>query len=1206
MTRTTFAAILAALMTFAAGAVLLASTAAADINAPINPAGCDATVLPGVDEDDGRLASVGFDLNIGGGETVNEVFISENGVVTLDADIEIEDWVSATSLQSLSTGWFGSDTELIAPLYADATRSDGGSVNWGTTSYAGRAAFCVQWNGLTPFIPDGVDPLPAPLPENTFELVLVERGDRAAGDFDIIVNYESIEWDETYCLQLGGPIDVDFDFEPVDRGFGGNDGCAQVCDAEPQERGLPEECCVLFENCCEFAVGERGNLNECCPNQFQRGLDCLVARDGQRNIFAPGESAGALAGVAFPLTFGTGGIIEFPGSGQVGEMIDDADTGGLAAQSLNSIQPGRYIIEVTDGFQADLGTITGSVTGEGTALADAPLSICTTASPRQCVATVTDPDGGYEAAGLPLGEYEINARSPGGAANYNPGSTTVVIVTAGIDTVAPTIDLLLPRVPPGGVNFGPTLGWGSGTTIHWRATLNLSAGGCPGGVATWTITASQGTPNTRSGPMAEGPAGTYSASVPPVYPTHGSGAVTIAIDCPDPTPDEEIEFDLYIDPSGTVLEADSNEPIPGATTVLSRSELEVGPFVDVPDGDKIMSPSNRVNPFVVDDDGLFGWDVIEGYYLVTATAPDCHAVGDPNTAEVITDVLPVYPEWLGLELFLDCNNPPTIATAGDVTAEAPADSTLLIAPAVADLDAGDVPQLVVTNDAPAQFPLGDTVVTWTVTDPDGEQATSTQTVTVVDTTPPAFGAAPDIQVSTPDTAGRTATFTVTATDLVDGAVTVTCAPASGSNFPIGTTEVTCSAEDAAGNPSSVTFDVEVLLGPDVVDPIVTAPADMSIQTNDAAGATATFTATATDDRDGTLTPTCTPASGSLFALGDTEVTCEVTDAAGNTGSATFTVSVFLGPDTVDPVVAALSDIEVDADDAMGTNVTYTATATDDRDGDLTATCVPASGALFPIGDTEVTCTATDAAGNTDSATFTVTVNDLPVTPTPPKPKPKPDPEPEPEPPAPSGPVLKCRGEVVTVNLGAGESPTNGDDVILGTAGPDVIDGLAGDDVICGLGAADVIQGGPGDDVLWGGWGHDKLRGGPGDDKLWGMRGNDRLFGQKGDDRLFGRVGADILWGGLGNDRLWGGPGKDRLSTGAGDDLAGGGAQADTLTGAKGDDTLMGGDGNDTLMGLTGDDMLKGEGGDDILNGGEGTDTCIGGEGNDTIDPACEA
>src|SRR5262249_25460344 len=42
-------------------------------------------------------------------------------------------------------------------------------------------------------------------------------------------------------------------------------------------------------------------------------------------------------------------------------------------------------------------------------------------------------------------------------------------------------------------------------------------------------------------------------------------------------------------------------------------------------------------------------------------------------------------------------------------------------------------------------------------------------------------------------------------------------------------------------------------------------------------------------------------------------------------------------------------------------------------GPVAVTCVPASGSIFPVGDTQVNCTATDLFGKSSSCSFTVTV-----------------------------------------------------------------------------------------------------------------------------------------------------------------------------------------------------------------------------------------
>ena len=55
-------------------------------------------------------------------------------------------------------------------------------------------------------------------------------------------------------------------------------------------------------------------------------------------------------------------------------------------------------------------------------------------------------------------------------------------------------------------------------------------------------------------------------------------------------------------------------------------------------------------------------------------------------------------------------------------------------------------------------------------------------------------------------------------------------------------------------------------------------------------------------------------------------------------------------------------------------VSFEVSAQDDVDGPVAVNCDHNSGDTFPIGDTEVQCSATDAAGNTGTESFTVTVN----------------------------------------------------------------------------------------------------------------------------------------------------------------------------------------------------------------------------------------
>lgn len=93
----------------------------------------------------------------------------------------------------------------------------------------------------------------------------------------------------------------------------------------------------------------------------------------------------------------------------------------------------------------------------------------------------------------------------------------------------------------------------------------------------------------------------------------------------------------------------------------------------------------------------------------------------------------------------------------------------------------------------------------------------------------------------------------------------------------------------------------------------------------------------------------------------------------------------------------------------------------------------------------------------------------------------------------------CDGQAITVDLNDGDTPTNGDDVILGTPNPDTINGLGGNDRICGGDRGDTINGGPGDDRIFGFKGSDTLSGGTENDRLVGGKGTDVCNGDAGTD-----------------------------------------------------------------------------------------------------------
>jgi uncharacterized delta-60 repeat protein len=95
------------------------------------------------------------------------------------------------------------------------------------------------------------------------------------------------------------------------------------------------------------------------------------------------------------------------------------------------------------------------------------------------------------------------------------------------------------------------------------------------------------------------------------------------------------------------------------------------------------------------------------------------------------------------------------------------------------------------------------------------------------------------------------------------------------------------------------------------------------------------------------------------------------------GAQDFAVARYIGDatDATPPTLHVPDAMDVNATSPIGAAVTYTATATDDTDPTPVVACTPSSGSTFAIGTTIVTCTATDAAGNEASATFTVHVKD---------------------------------------------------------------------------------------------------------------------------------------------------------------------------------------------------------------------------------------
>jgi hypothetical protein len=187
--------------------------------------------------------------------------------------------------------------------------------------------------------------------------------------------------------------------------------------------------------------------------------------------------------------------------------------------------------------------------------------------------------------------------------------------------------------------------------------------------------------------------------------------------------------------------------------------------------------------------------------------------------------------------------------------------------------------------------------------------------------------------------------------------------------------VTWTVDDGNGNTDvcSVTITIE-----DNEAPTISCPADISV--NSAAGACdaiVTFANPVGMDNCAVASTIQTAGlpSGSVFPVGTTTNTFEVTDASGNTASCSFDVTVV---DDEAPVIACPADVVASTDLGIcGAEVFFTDAIAIDSCGGVTVTQTMGdpSGSIFPVGDTTIEFTATDTAGNVSTCTFTITVTD---------------------------------------------------------------------------------------------------------------------------------------------------------------------------------------------------------------------------------------
>ena len=442
--------------------------------------------------------------------------------------------------------------------------------------------------------------------------------------------------------------------------------------------------------------------------------------------------------------------------------------------------------------------------------------------------------------------------------------------------------------------------------------------------------------------------------------------------------------------------------------------------------------------------------------FVTNDAPSSFSLGETTIVWTATDSSGNIANATQLVTLID-TTPPLITAPNDVVFEATSlnENTVELGIPIASDTVSDV---IITNDAPLTFGVGETTVTWTATDENGNSASDAQKISIIDTTVPQIIIPNDITIEAISPTENTIDIGLaTATDLVDIASITNDAP---SVFPYGQTEVTWTATDTSGN--SIT-DIQVINVVDTTPPKLTVPKNIIVEaTSISENIVNIGTANAVDIIQVEALSNDAP---EFFKLGDTIITWTATDQDGNSATATQKISVI---DTTAPAITPPANIIIDAI-ALETPISVGLASVSDII-DLQPTLSNDAPSVFPLGDTIVTWTSSDSFGNVNNATQIVTVQ-------------------------------ACGKDASSFNM------------IVGTPNDDVINGTPQADLIFALDGDDIIMGGKGNDCIFGGNGSDIIFGNEGDDVIMGDQGNDIIKGQSGNDIIDGLSGMDIIDGG---------------------------------------------------------------------------------------------
>ena len=690
-------------------------------------------------------------------------------------------------------------------------------------------------------------------------------------------------------------------------------------------------------------------------------------------ITAPGNITTVATGALTAVTLGTPSIIE---------AVDTNPT--VIPDKTGSFAFGTHTIiwTATDASgNSSTATQTVTITDPGAATLALPANVteeATGATTSVNFGTVTGTDiidGNLVAVPSQTGPFTVGEHNITWTVTNSRGTKTTATQTLTIvDTTAPVISAP-PSKTVSATGAQTTVAIGEATASDLVTELVAITSDAPvtfpvgETTVTWTATDAKGNSSTATqiitvsdseGPIITAPVNqTLEATAPLTPVTLGTATATDIVDGTlTATPDKTGPFAIGTHTiTWTATDASNNTSTATQTITIEDTIAPVIVFDSESDRERIVEANTPVafDPVIATD--------VSGTATLTADNP-IPATFPVSRHEIIwtaTDASGNTSSTTQVVISVDTGNPEVTAPA-DQTVEATAPLTVVQLGSATATDLVDE-TITATADNTGPFALGAHTITWTATDASGNTDTATQTITIVDTTGPAITAPPSATVAATGAETTVNIGTATATDLVDGSVTVTSdAPAT---FPVGSTTITWTATDAKGNPSTVTQTITVS---DSDGPSITAPANQTIEATAELTPVSLGAATAADVVDGTLTATAD--NTGPFALGTHTITWTATDSSNNTATATQTIIV---QDTTAPAITAPADQSVSAT-GQQTAVTLGAPTVSDA-ADSSPTITASQSGPFGVGTHTITWTATDVTGNSSTATQTITVTD---------------------------------------------------------------------------------------------------------------------------------------------------------------------------------------------------------------------------------------